>query len=215
MRPSAANVFKRVLEFGTELLRENSDVSNKVVVFDFDDTIVDTRVYTPSYVPGIGMVEFFHKIFEMVELLKRAKTMGYAIFIITARIPDSEHIVWQNIKERLPEIIPYVDNIFASPITMTEDLEAFKRFKAVLRRNLEFIDLNTARKTNSKQLYNMELIKPFKNTLNIVLTIGDQPYDISNMSHYGILLPRPERDPEHAFLFSPNYPFHDICLRKI
>jgi len=212
----SSGVYKRILNFTTEFLRKNINTKNKAIVFDLDDTLVNTRSKnSPSFVPTIGMVEMYDRIPEMVELLKRAKIMGYSIFIITARTPNSEFIVVQNLQEKIPEILPLIDNIFASPIPIAGNIEEFKKFKAVLRRNLELIDLNAAKTINSWQLYNLNLRLPFKNTLNIVLTIGDQPFDIAHMSHYGLLLPRPERNPTEAFLYKRVDNNHDDFVERI
>lgn len=218
------NVYGRVLEFGTELLRDHAGVPNRTVVFDFDDTLVNTRNSFPGEVPIVGGVEFYKAIPEMMELMRRAKVMGYNIFIITARPPSTEFIVTLNLESIVPkETIDCLDNIFASPFPMSADIEKFRNFKSVLRTNLEKIDMKSASVINSWQLYNLELEKEFpkKNRLNIVLTIGDQPPDIEKMSNYGILLPRPERNPETAYLYQKCYrrtkngSDHDVCLQAI
>jgi len=215
------NVYRRVLESVTELLRDNKDVPNKTIVFDLDDTLVNSRSSSPGHVPFIGWVEFYDRIPEMVELLKRAKTMGYNIIIITARPPQTEFVALENLKEKIPEIVPLVDTIYASPIPLSGDIEKFKQFKAILRRNLEQIDLKSAKLLTSWDLYNLELHKNFpkKDRLNIVLTIGDQPYDLSEMSNFGVLLPRPER-PNIAYLYQRRYiknenQYTEVCLNSI
>jgi len=220
------NVYRRVLDTTTKLLRDNVDVKNRAVVFDLDDTIINTNLRSEFNVPMVGMVEFYDRIPEMVELVKRVKAMGYIVIIITARPPGTEYIAIQNLKEKVPEILPMIDMVFASPIPLSGDIERFRQFKAVLRRNLEQIDLKSAKQMNSWQLYTLELYKQFKkeDRINIVLTIGDQPHDIGLMSNYGILLPRRERDPHHAYLYQRSYlksknpnpnQIHEVCLQKI
>jgi histidinol phosphatase-like enzyme len=216
------NVYRRVLETTTKLLRDNINVENRTIVFDLDDTIIDTNLRSDHHVPMVGMVEFYDRIPEMVELVKRAKVMGYIIIIITARPPGTEYIAIENLKEKIPEIIPLIDKIYASPIPLSGDIERFKQFKAVLRNKLEQLDLKSVKQLNSWQLYTLELYKQFKqeDRINIVLTIGDQPHDIARMSNYGILLPRRERDPHHAYLYQKTYLktknyIPEVCLQKI
>lgn len=215
-------VYSRVLDFTTELLREHSGIPNRTVVFDFDDTLVNTRDSFSAQVPGVGNIEFYKEIPEMMELMRRAKVMGYNIFIITARPPTTEFIVTSNLKSIVPQkTIQCIDNIFASPIPLSGDIEKFRKFKTVLRKNLQKIDTKSACTINSWQLYTLDLVKEFpkKDRLNIILTIGDQPHDIANMSNYGILLPRPERNPDTAYLHQKCYlrlgTDHDICLQAI
>jgi len=217
-----SDVYKRVLDTTTELLRDNIKVKNKTVVFDLDDTIINSRSSSNHHVPMVGTVTFYDRIPDMVELLKRAKTMGYIVIIITARPPGTEFIAVENLKEKIPEILPMIDGIYASPIPLSGDIERFRQFKYVLRNNLELIDLKSVRSITSWQLYNLELRKNFdKNVrLNIVLTIGDQPHDLMGMSNYGILLPRPERDPDHAYLYQKSYVnskklVNEVCIQKI
>lgn len=212
------NVYRRVYERAAKLLEENKVVPNRTVVFDFDDTLVNTRFDIPSYEPNMGISLFIYEpIPDMVQLLILAKRLGYNVIIITARMPNFEFSVVHNIKQKIPELLNNkIDAVYSSPIPMTGDIEKFKQFKSVLRHHLQQIDLKTAQKISSRDLYHGRFIRAVRNKLNIVLTIGDQPHDIANMSMFGILLPRPERNPNmEAYLYRRKNIQQEECLELI
>ena len=129
------------------------------------------------------------------------KKLGYYVILITARPTFDRERVLGNL-----ELIGVdADAVFLYPFpiglkfTRQEYLRLVK-FKPLFRSNLEKLNIESVREITSDELYHLdsEKISEFSDLekadkLNIVMTIGDQEYDISETKTYGILLPAKNR----------------------
>ena len=156
----------KVENFCKKHILKNKRVSNRAIVFDFDDTLFYTRPYKPfeltvvKYTKKNEPIFYLPPIEQMCNVLKLAKANGYIIIIITARPPISEKATIANMNAyNIPFDLVYCDKYKGSNI----------KFKQQLRKKL------------SKQC-------------NIVMTIGDQWWDVEEPGKncLGIKLPSPK-----------------------
>lgn len=155
----------KVEKFCKKHILKNKRVTNKAIVFDFDDTLVYTRPYKPFEIKVVEYTRDKEPIFylppieQICNVAKLAKKNGYIIIIITARPPTSEKATIANLNAyNIPYDLIYCDKFKGSNV----------KFKQELRKKL------------SKKC-------------NIVMTIGDQWWDVENPGKncLGIKLPTP------------------------
>lgn len=175
--------------WASKKLEANKHVPNRTIVFDLDDTLINTNICINN--------TYFPHIKRMVELAWYAKRLGYYIIIITARPKFDKKRVLENL-----ELIGVeADAVFLCPFDIyytqytKEEIIKILQFKPFFRANLEKLDIDIISEMTSDELYYLD---PYSiespDHINIVMTIGDQPHDISECKMYGILLPSKNRD---------------------
>ena len=97
------------LEWGARLISERVKNINDVIMFDIDDTLIDSIRGEPMW--------------NVIELYKFAKIRKYIIIIITARPPDDENV--RLTKEQLESLGIYPDALIFS---LAEDKGWVKKF---------------------------------------------------------------------------------------
>jgi predicted secreted acid phosphatase len=182
------NPYKSTKIWASKILRDNKDVPNRAIVFDLDDTLVDTNICIDN--------TYFPPIQPIVDLSHLAKELGYYIILITARPTLDRSIVLENLKlidVDADGVFLYPFHISIENFTPKERIRFFK-FKPLFRANLEKLSIDRVRKISSDDLHNLSPHQiEASEHLDIVMTIGDQPYDISETKRYGILLPGKNR----------------------
>ena len=79
------NVYNRVFNYVNTYLENLPKMVNQTVIFDIDDTLVDTsRIIFQS-----DNIVLFDQIEPIVQLCKRCKQLGYKIIILTARYKEA------------------------------------------------------------------------------------------------------------------------------
>lgn len=168
--------------------KEITELKNKAIILDFDDTIVWTKPYcpiSPIHVksPDFGNVFYYQPLYPIVKLVRELKKMGFWIFIITSRPPNNILSVMYNLRKYG---IPW-DSIFTSSFVGEHLI-----FKSKIRKIIESHIPEDICGLNTFQL--MTKSKPKKNgeKTNIVVSIGDNWYDIyEGNGDIGIKLPSP------------------------
>jgi hypothetical protein len=179
------NPYNSTKNWASKILQDNKDVPNRAIVFDLDDTLVNTNICIDN--------TYFPPIQPIVDLAHLAKELGYYIILITARPSFDRSRVLKNLELINLEAdgvflypLLYPNNIESNPI----ELERFLKFKPLFRSNLEKLGIDSVRGISSHDLYHMSPDQIEANEhLDIVMTIGDQPWDVSETNRYGILLP--------------------------
>lgn len=128
----------------TAILRRITRPPNASIVFDIDDTLIDSKSNTPI----VPVVNLYHK----------AREMGYIPFIVTNRAGG--HDYYTNYQLEKMGIVGYKTIYFRRPREI--DFWGTKR---------------AARKHITEQGY------------NIVMSVGDKPWDIGDYGGYGIIIP--------------------------
>jgi hypothetical protein len=177
-----SNYCKKIIK-----LEKNMKIKNRAIALDFDDTLVWTKPHSPTklnfkYTSRYGTVFCFPQLFPIVSFVKKAKQLGYYIFIITSRPPSAILSTIYNIEKFK---IPY-DAILTSSFYGEHPI-----FKSKLRRLIETHDPKEIKGLNTFQLLSKKKRK-IKFPTKIVLTIGDNWYDIyDGVTETGIKLPSP------------------------
>lgn len=163
-----------------------TNIREKAIIFDFDDTLCYTRPYNPVC-PKIKrkrnkFYQYYKPIKEMLSVIKQAKELGYYIIVLTSRSPSMANDTLLNCEDFgfKPDLI------FTSCYWGQSSV-----FKNKMRKNIDNIDMKKLRKMTSVDLYNhdisLNLLK-----VNVVMSIGDKWYDIDNHEDtIGIKLPDP------------------------
>jgi|694.fasta_scaffold00964_36 hypothetical protein len=169
--------------------KEIKDIENKAAIFDFDDTIVWTRPYNPAkpkYTKSgeFGNVFYYPPLYPIVNLIRELKKLGFWIFIITSRPPNSVLSIKYNLKKYN---VPW-DSIFTSNFSGEHLI-----FKSRIRKIIESYSPEDIRGLNTFQLLTKSRSRYTDNrTTNIVVSIGDNWYDIyEGNNDIGIKLPCP------------------------
>ena len=119
--------------WASKILKDNENVPNRAIVFDLDDTLVNTSICIDN--------KYFPAIQPIVDLAHLAKKLGYYVIIITARQTLDKDRVLENLKLLNIE----VDAVFLYPFNVSffgftkEERERFVKFKPLFRYNLEKI----------------------------------------------------------------------------
>ena len=167
--------------------KENMKIPNRAIALDFDDTLVWTKPHSPIQLKfkstsKYGTVFHFPELSPMTSLVKRAKKLGYYIFIITSRPPSAILSTIYNIEKYG---VPY-DGILTSSFYGEHPI-----FKSKLRRIIEKHHPDEIKGLNTFQLLSKKN-KKIKFPTKIVLSIGDNWYDIyDGITETGIKLPSP------------------------
>lgn len=177
---------KKIKIYCIKYLKKNKNVKNKAIVIDFDDTVVWTRPHNPFPIvfkntSNFGKVFSFPDLEPMISVVKTAKKLGYYIFIITSRPPSSLLSTIHNCyKSNLP-----FDAIFTSSFLREHPI-----FKTSLRKLIEEHNPKELIGLTTFKLLSKTKSKNKTNTTNIVMSIGDNWYDIVNGNKcVGIKLP--------------------------
>lgn len=178
---------KKIADFCINFLKkeENLKIPNRAITLDFDDTLVWTRPHNPIKMKfkstnRYGTVFYFPELFPMTSFVKKAKKLGYYIFIITSRPPSAVLSTMYN-AEKIK--IPY-DGILTSSFYGEHPL-----FKSKLRRIIEKHTPEEIKGLNTFQLLSKK-VKHHEFPTKIVLSIGDNWYDIyDGVTETGIKLP--------------------------
>lgn len=183
------NVLKKVEKESLKFLKR-SEIKNligRTIIFDIDDTLVWTRPWDPIepriYNTSSGLVYHFEKLLPMIQLAKEAKKLGYIIIVITARGPEMLNSTYTN----LNEFGIYPDKVFTS-VFYGQD----QKFKAKMRRNLEYLKHSELGLVTSKKLLSLNRKRKTPFNLKIIMTIGDKWTDVNGMENViGMKLPEP------------------------
>ena len=165
---------------------------NRTIVFDIDDTLLYTRPFLTKKSTKV----LLQPLKPVVDLLKFCKKVGYKVIVITARPPESIDLIKRNLKK----INVKYDALFTSLY-----LNQHYSFKAVMRKNLEYITPDDLKTLSSKELFNLK--KPIIHkcfNLKLVLSVGDKWPDVDNSKNIlGFKLPE-ETDMNSYFIFNKN-----------
>ena len=165
-----------------------SNLQGKAIVIDFDDTVGFTSPHRRIngqnvFDPMFGEVIHYPGIIPMIELVKKARKLGYYIIVITARAPSMLYDTISNLN--LFGINP--DAIFTSCFWGQPS-----SFKAIMRNNMEKLTLEKLTQLNSEQLYSGSYGSNSIFNIKIVMTIGDQWHDVNGQKNVlGVKLPDP------------------------
>ena len=136
---------KHIVSFACEIL---SDIKPVVgidsVIFDIDDTLID---------------QFGNPMFDVIYLYLQAKTLGFKIFIITARSGREENISRTIVQLEKFGIDGYSQLYFRHP-----DNHDVENYKLVTRQHI------------------------FDTGFNTVMSVGDMPWDIGLYGGGGIII---------------------------
>lgn len=178
---SFQNTLNRVYLIGSEIIKNNSmDSHKKYIIFDIDNTLlfIKKKLYNNKYI--------IHPIEKNIDLYYLAIKNKYNVIIITSR---KKSLYSQTIKELNNQGI-LVNYLFMFPENIT-----FKKikFKVELRNGLTNIPPDKLEKYKPDKIN--ELIEDIRNkkfgkdSIEIVLSVGDQWDDILDYVTYGIKLP--------------------------
>lgn len=171
----------------------------KTVVVDLDDTLLFTFPHKKKkeiYINNkkYGKVNILPVLKPMLELLKKIKKMGYYIYIITSRSFTSFASVKYHIEKYK---IPY-DAIFTSNYHGEHPI-----FKSKLREKMEKHIPKEIENLNTIEFLSKKPNKKHKDLIKIIMTIGDDWYDVVN-GNDGIGIKLPCVNDFNCYVFNKN-----------
>lgn len=129
-------------KFIIDILEQNKNIYKKSVIYDIDDTLIFN-----SGIPNQ----------EIIEIYNYAKSLGYTIFIITAREGNCKNMNW-TVQQLLENNISGFKRIYFRP----KNKKDIFNYKLLCRKNI------------------------YDNGYNTILSIGDMNWDVGQYGGFGL-----------------------------